>query len=184
MLGGIGLAEGVINVLDFLGGQVITHFAIIDAFDKTHDEQIMGRTHMMQHGGEGSAVDLLKATTEGIVAFITLLTGLEEFLQGTDRALTRLKLTGEAIENGLDGDGVIVVCKVDIRDDVRGVGAETGLQVCFHLSGGPILGASDVLEVTGMLHPSLWGGIRHGFEGSSFSTPSPLIALDSMERFE
>ena len=38
MLGGIGLAEGVVNVLDFLGGQVITHFAIIDAFDKTHDE--------------------------------------------------------------------------------------------------------------------------------------------------
>lgn len=139
---------------------------------------------MMQHGGEGSAVDLLKATTEGIVAFITLLTGLEEFLQGTNRALTSLKLTGEAIENGLDGDGVIVVCKVDIRDDVRGVGAETGLQVRFHLSCGPILGASDVLEVTGMLHPSLWGGIRHGFEGNPFSTPSPLIALDSIERFE
>ena len=38
MLGGIGLAEGVIDVLDFLGGQVITHFAIVDAFDKTHDE--------------------------------------------------------------------------------------------------------------------------------------------------
>ena len=103
---------------------------------------------MMQHGGEGSAVDLLKATTEGIVAFITLLTGLEEFLQGTNRALTSLKLTGEAIENGLNGDGVIVVCKVDIGDDVRGVGAETGLQVRFHLSCGPILGASDVLEVT------------------------------------
>ena len=103
---------------------------------------------MMQHGGEGSAVDLLKATTEGIVAFITLLTSLEEFLQGTNRALTSLKLTSEAIENGLDGDGVIVVCKVDIGDDVRGVGAETGLQVRFHLSCGPILGASDVLEVT------------------------------------
>ena len=35
-----------------------------------------------------------------------------------------------------------------------------------------------------MLHPSLWGGIRHGFEGNPFSTPSPLIALDSIERFE
>ena len=137
---------------------------------------------MMQHGGEGSAVDLLKATTEGIVAFITLLTGLEEFLQGTNRALASLKLTGEAIEDGLDGDGVIVVGKVDIRDDVRGVGAETGLQVCFHLSCGPILGASDVLEVTGMLHPGLWGGIRHGFEGNSFSAPSSLI--DPIERLE
>ena len=38
MLGGIGLAKGVINVLDFLGGQVITHLAIIDAFNKLHNE--------------------------------------------------------------------------------------------------------------------------------------------------
>ena len=47
----------------------------------------MGRTLVMQHGGKGSAMDLFKASTKGVVALITLLAGLEEFLQGADRAL-------------------------------------------------------------------------------------------------
>ena len=62
----VSLTEGLVDIADLLRGQVVTHLAVVDAFHEAQNEQVVGRSLMVQHSRESPEADRFEAPAEGL----------------------------------------------------------------------------------------------------------------------